>query len=285
MPKLSPLAFISYRRTDSSAAARWLASSIARTFGTQAVFIDTESIRVADNWVEQINQALAAATLVMPVIGTTWLASHDEDHRRRIDKPEDWVHKEIAHALQSNLRVLPVVLSGAKLPQASALPPALISLANHQAFELRDSHWEKDLADLLAQLENFGFRRLSTETIRYPKPMVNLTELTKQELTEALAQLPKWQIVSSTLPKAPNRQRYELYRAFEFASFEDAMSFMAQATPFITQLDHHPRWENLWRTVSVWLSTWDIGHQPSVLDLELASYLDNLRKAFAAARG
>lgn len=281
MSKPTPFAFISYRRTDSSAAARWLASTIARTFGAEAVFIDTESIRVSDNWAEQINQALAEATLVIPVIGATWLSTHDEDHRRRIDKPDDWVHKELAHALTTKLRVLPVVLSGAQLPKASALPPELSTLPNYQAFELRDAHWEKDLAELLAQMETFGFRRLSTETLRYPKPMVNLTELTEAELDTALEQLPKWRIIASPLPKAPSRQRYELYRAFEFDSFREAMEFMAKATPWIDQFDHHPRWENLWRTVSVWLSTWDIGHKPSILDLQLAQQLDALRKELA----
>lgn len=116
-----------------------------------------------------------------------------------------------------------------------------------------------------------------------PPSPVSLKELTEAELAAALVELPEWQVVASALPKIPTRQRYELYRAFEFASFEDAMLFMAQATPFITQLDHHPRWENLWCTVSVWLSTWDIGHQPSLLDFELARYLDNLYKAFVAA--
>jgi hypothetical protein len=45
----SPLAFISYRRADSSAASRWLAQTMARTFGPESVFIDTEAIRMADD--------------------------------------------------------------------------------------------------------------------------------------------------------------------------------------------------------------------------------------------
>ena len=68
------------------------------------------------------------------------------------------------------------------------------------------------------------------------------------------------------------------------ASFADAIGFMNAAVPKIDALQHHPRWENVWRTVSVWLSTWDIGHQPSELDLELAACLDGLRGQFAAAR-
>lgn len=65
-------------------------------------------------------------------------------------------------------------------------------------------------------------------------------------------------------------------RSFEFASFEDAMHFMFSATRHIGRVDHHPDWENIWRTITIWLTTWDIGHKPSHYDVELAQYLDEL---------
>ncbi len=73
----------------------------------------------------------------------------------------------------------------------------------------------------------------------------------------------------------------ELSRVYEFSSFEEAMAFMSEATTHISQVDHHPRWENIWRSVSVWLTTWDIGHKPSMLDIELARYLDQLRGKYS----
>ncbi len=51
---------------------------------------------------------------------------------------------------------------------------------------------------------------------------------------------------------------------------------MLNATRHISKTDHHPRWENVWRTVSVWLSTWDIDHKLSHYDVDLAEYLENL---------
>ena len=36
---------------------------------------------------------------------------------------------------------------------------------------------------------------------------------------------------------------------------------------------HHTRWENIWRTVRVYLTTWDIDHQISDRDIQLAKYL------------
>ena len=52
------------------------------------------------------------------------------------------------------------------------------------------------------------------------------------------------------------RKRSELFRVFEFASFEDAIAVMGAAVAEIVRLDHDPRWENIWRSVSVWLTTW-----------------------------
>jgi pterin-4a-carbinolamine dehydratase len=51
---------------------------------------------------------------------------------------------------------------------------------------------------------------------------------------------------------------------------------MQAAVPHIKQLKHHPRWENVFRTVTVWLSTWDTGHVISKLDFDLARHLDAL---------
>lgn len=281
----SPLAFVSYRRADSSAAARWLANSIARTFGAQTVFVDTETIRMADDWAARIEEALRASTLVLPVIGPRWLSLTDADHRRRIDDGNDWVHQEIRHALAEGKRILPILLSRTPMPSAGALPGPLAGLARFQGFELRDERWESDLATLLSEMERFGFVRTCAARVRYPSPMVTLSELTPQELAEGLGRLPGWKVVVSDPGTGPLAQRTELTRAFEFASFADAIRFMGEAVPAIETMQHHPRWENIWRSVSVHLSTWDIGHKPSRLDLELATRLQALRQRFPDPRG
>ncbi len=284
MPSIEPLAFISYRRVDSSAASRWLASTIARTFGPQSVFIDTESIRMSDDWADRIEHALRTATLLIPVIGPGWLAASDEYRRRRIDNPDDWVFNEIRHALEAKIRILPVLLSRTPMPARDAFPEAIRQLARFQGFELRDERWESDLATLLAQMTEWGFRRASTDVVRYPRPQVTLRELTDAELHGELQRLPGWVPVTSELPGGQGRHRTEICKSYEFASFEDAIAFMGAAVPKIAAMQHHPRWQNIWRTVMVWLSTWDIGHKPSALDLELAAHLESLRANYAPPR-
>ena len=47
---------------------------------------------------------------------------------------------------------------------------------------------------------------------------------------------------------------------------------------------HHPRWENLWRSLRVWLTTWDIGHRISDRDIQLAKYFDKAYADFPGAK-
>jgi pterin-4a-carbinolamine dehydratase len=274
------LIFISYRRADSSAAARWLAESIGRTFGHSHVFIDTESIRMGDNWPDRIYGALGSATVLIPVIGSTWLRIADENGRRRLDRADDWVCNEIRHGLQEELPIIPILLSNTPMPSKEALPKSIRNLSLRQSFELRDSRWESDLSMLFQRLVDLGLKRLTAQSIRYPKPLLTIKELTDMELRQALTTLPGWDVSVTEIPGSEPNKRKEIVRTFEFASFEDAMAFMSAAVPRISQIDHHPRWENLWRTVLVWLSTWDIGEKPSVLDLDLAKYLEELRSTF-----
>jgi pterin-4a-carbinolamine dehydratase len=65
-------------------------------------------------------------------------------------------------------------------------------------------------------------------------------------------------------------------RTYAFESFLDAIHFINTASRFIDLKDHHPEWTNIWRTVVVYLSTWDIGRKPTILDADVATYLDRL---------
>ena len=282
--KREPLAFISYRRQDSSAASRWLSQTIQRTFGPVSAFIDSDSIRMADDWPERINGALRSATVLIAVIGSSWLRIADEYNRRRIDKEDDWVRNEIRHALENGIMVLPILLSKTPIPGRSALPGCLEKLAERQAFELRDDRWESDLNLLLSRLEELGFRKQSDRPVRYPQPHVTLTELSRDEILKALQQMPDWELTISEIPGKEPLKRTEFKKVFEFVSFEDAMNFMHVASRQVSKVNHHPRWENIWRTVTVWLSTWDIGHKPSRLDVDLSRFLEDLYRSYSLPR-
>jgi pterin-4a-carbinolamine dehydratase len=269
-----PFIFISYRRADSSAAARWLYDSIQRTFGPERVFMDTEAIRVSAQWPKAIEQGLKRATHVISVIGSQWLRVTDDYGRRRIDRKDDWVRNEIAHALAERKHILPIVLSSGVMPRAEALPDSIQKLANVQPFELRSDRWEPDLNLLLGELEKQGFRRATANAVRYPTPQVHITEIPQKEFASLLRTLPGWTEVVSPLQGQEPLQQTELCKSFEFDSFRQAIEFMSEVSEFVVRTQHHPRWQNVWRNVTVWLSTWDIGHKPSQLDVELAREME-----------
>ena len=65
-----------------------------------------------------------------------------------------------------------------------------------------------------------------------------------------------------------------LLKNFTFASFEEAMQFMQNATPFISETDHHPTWSNTYNRIEVKLTTHDAGNKITEKDRKLATYLD-----------
>jgi hypothetical protein len=93
---------------------------------------------MADDWPDQIDKALASATILLPVIGRNWLKIADDYGRRRLDRADDWVCNEIRYALQKRLPVLPLLLSKTQMPLREALPESIVNLYRMQAFELRD---------------------------------------------------------------------------------------------------------------------------------------------------
>jgi len=279
MPKI----FISYRRQDSGAVARRLAETLSRSFGTHQVFIDTDSIRVAQNWKNAIQSALEEASVLIAVIGPQWLRLQNEEGRRRIDLQEDWVRSEIGHALQRSTPIIPLLISGTEPLTESALPDSLAGLALAQAYRLADEYWKRDVDELIGILSELGMRRVdasgSTDDI-YPPGVDRSKELTPSEIEEALIDLPEWKIVTRPPVREGAQDRTELHRAFRFRSFPDAVHFMITASRYVHLTDHHPDWQNLWVSVKVWLTTWDIGHKPSFKDVRLAKYLETLYRDY-----
>jgi len=143
--------FVSYRRDDAAYPAGWLADRLAGRFGAGRVFKDVVSIVPGDDFVDDVMTAVRSCAVLLAVIGVRWLAVTGEDGRRRIDDPEDFVRLEIETALARNVRVIPVLVDGARMPSAADLPAGLQGLARRQALELSPASF--DTSRLLAVLE------------------------------------------------------------------------------------------------------------------------------------
>ena len=270
-----PLLFISYRRSDAQQAAWGLYFQLRSRLGPKSVFMDRSGIAAGDVWPQRLRRTLEQATVVLVVIGPGWLSAADQYGRRRLDMPDDWVRNEIQHALESGQAIVPLLLAPlTNMPPAEALPDQLKPLLEHQALSLRDDHWESDVNELVRLLTGTYEFHDAERQVRLPRPEVTLAPLTEAELDTELASLPGWERVESLIPGEYPKSREELRKAYEFKSFRAAIEFMSRAVGPVQELQHHPRWENQWRTVTVYLSTWDIGLRISRLDIDLARKLD-----------
>jgi len=145
--------FISYRRQDSQSASGRLADSLKEQLPEAAIFRDVETIEAGVDFVDAINTALESCGVLLAVMGPRWISIQDDAGRRRLDDPNDYTRLELATALKrADVRVIPVLVDGATMPDSEALPADLKSLARRNALELTDKRWDYDVAQLVATL-------------------------------------------------------------------------------------------------------------------------------------
>ncbi|HEY1645525.1 MAG TPA: 4a-hydroxytetrahydrobiopterin dehydratase [Candidatus Saccharimonadales bacterium] len=70
--------------------------------------------------------------------------------------------------------------------------------------------------------------------------------------------------------------KHGLYKQFVFKDFAEAFSFMKKVADVAESLNHHPRWENEWNVVQIWLSTHEDRDKITDKDRELAKEIDKL---------
>ena len=137
--------FISYRRDDASGHAGRLFDRLAARFGRDHVFMDVTDIAPGEDFSHVIETSVGSADVLLAVIGPQWLSVTDAGGARRIDAPSDMVRQEIAAGFQRRMRVIPVLVRGARMPRPEELPEGTKELARRQAVELTDSRWDSDL--------------------------------------------------------------------------------------------------------------------------------------------
>lgn len=163
--------FISYRRDDARHAAGRLADDLAEHFDPACIFRDIEGIDPGVDFVDALEQALGACAVMLVLIGHRWLDITDAAGRQRLQLADDWIRQEIASALARGIRVVPVLLEGARLPDAQQLPGDLRPLCRRQTAELSDTRWSGDLRRLVETLERVpGVVRRSTAGARQSPP-------------------------------------------------------------------------------------------------------------------
>src|SRR5215472_16488057 len=136
--------FINYRREDTAPYAGRLYDRLTAHFGGDQVFIDIDQIEPGEDFVEAINRKVRACDIAIVAIGPDWLHATDASGKRRLDDEEDFVRMEIVAALRRKIRVIPVLVGGAQMPQKRDLPKSLEPLSRRNAIELSETRFHAD---------------------------------------------------------------------------------------------------------------------------------------------
>ncbi len=144
--------FISYRRQDSDAYAGRLYDRLSVCFDKARIFMDVD-MNLGIDFVDEIDQRVSSCEVLIAVIGRSWLEIKDNEGRRRLNDPKDWVRLEIAAALERDIPVIPALVGGAKMPGTSDLPAVLSQLTRRQAIEISHTGFHSDAERLIRGLE------------------------------------------------------------------------------------------------------------------------------------
>ncbi|MFM8661719.1 MAG: tetratricopeptide repeat protein [Cyanobium sp.] len=144
--------FISYRREDSRGATGRVWDWLRIGFGRERVFRDVASIG-AGKWRIKIDEALAASTACVAVIGRRWA---DATNLLRLQDPNDVVRHELEMALaqgeHNTLAVIPLLVDDVQLNQipTDALPASVQPLFREwNVLTLSDAGWDDDTRRLI----------------------------------------------------------------------------------------------------------------------------------------
>ena len=145
--------FITYRREDSAAQAGRLYDAMVVKFGEGNVFMDVDMAPGVD-FVKRIREAVASCRVLIVVMGPEWSTIEDEQGRRRLEDPEDFVRLEVETALRRpEVTPIPVLVDGAAMPSQRELPEPLRPITRRNAIELSDLRWRQDVGRLIGALD------------------------------------------------------------------------------------------------------------------------------------
>jgi hypothetical protein len=121
--------FISYRREDTSYLAMNIHQWLMNYFGPDQVFMDIKM--GPGKFSRHLEERLNKCEVFLVLIGPDWLICKEDDGQRRLDNKDDWVHREVAIALERDILLIPFLSEGARPPKRKEIPPGLGDLSEY----------------------------------------------------------------------------------------------------------------------------------------------------------
>ena len=148
--------FISYRRDDTSGFAGRLFDRLVQNFPREQLFIDVDGIEPGANFANVLTERVGECEVLLALIGPRWLSRDGTNERPRLSDPKDFVRIEIAAALQRDVRVIPLLIEGARMPTIEELPEPIQGLAQRQAVEISHKRFDLDMEALVQTLRRLA---------------------------------------------------------------------------------------------------------------------------------
>lgn len=173
---MAPKIFINYRRDNSIGMAGQLYELLVQALGRNSVFMGIHDIPPGVDFFAYLSRQVAACDVMLVVIGPNWLTAKDEAGQRRLGQPDDFVVIALVAALARDIRVIPVLVDGARMPKESELPDSLKQLARRQAAEVRHAHFGQDAKALVARMWDDPRTGAAPNRITFKQKMTSLLE-------------------------------------------------------------------------------------------------------------
>jgi hypothetical protein len=155
-----PRVFISYRRSDSEAEAGRLFDFLERALGARNVFKDVDSIAPGVDFRRAVAAYIEKSDVFLLIMGRFWADARNEKGERRLEQPGDFVRMEIQAALSKGVRIIPVLIQGARMPVEADVPEEIAPVLYINALHLRsDPDFRRDCGRLLAEIKAGRVRR------------------------------------------------------------------------------------------------------------------------------
>jgi uncharacterized protein YecT (DUF1311 family) len=146
---------ISYRRSDSQDITGRIFDRLAQQYGRDTVFRDIDSIQPGIDFRTQIADALTATDVLLVIVGPRWLG-RGKGVESRMDNESDPVRVEVEMALKRDIPIIPVLVSGMKMPEVGQLPDTLKDFAYRHAVQVDGGRdFDHHIDGLIRTLDQF----------------------------------------------------------------------------------------------------------------------------------
>ncbi|HEU5345806.1 MAG TPA: toll/interleukin-1 receptor domain-containing protein [Ktedonobacterales bacterium] len=226
MAKVSKV-FISYRRDDAADLAGRIRDRMIQNWrlSKENVFMDIDNIKVGADFMQVIERTIRECQAMVILISPSWLA--------QVNKPGvSYVRVEAELAIRFRLRLIPILVGGAKLPGADQLPESLRPLTNLNIRPVRPDAFDFDLD---AVRRSLGIGRGPGISVFAAISALLLVAIGAGTLSQTPRGNPIYDLAHPrTAPSATQRTAAHVSLSFQTASIDTDSSASAQSPASVT---------------------------------------------------